>query len=173
MNDRIRALLGRFGGLPVAVGDIKDDADLYAAGLSSFASVQLMLGIEEEFDIEFPDNLLNRKSFASIAAIEKTKHFNGAYHVLHGSLSPLHGVGPAQLRISNLVRRVESGNVDEVIIATNPTVEGEATATYLSQQLRRQGLKITRIAMGIPVGSDIEYTDEITMLKAMEGRREV
>ena len=109
----------------------------------------------------------------NIAAIEKTKHFNGAYHVLHGSLSPLHGVGPEQLRIGNLMRKVESGEVDEVIIATNPTVEGEATATYLSQQLKRQGLKVTRIAMGIPVGSDIEYTDEITMLKAMEGRREL
>jgi recombination protein RecR len=109
----------------------------------------------------------------NIAAIEKTKHFNGAYHVLHGSLSPLHGVGPEQLRIGNLMRRVESGNIDEVIIATNPTVEGEATATYLSQQLKRQGLRITRIATGIPVGSDIEYTDEITMLKAMEGRREL
>ncbi len=109
----------------------------------------------------------------NIAAIEKTKHFNGAYHVLHGSLSPLHGVGPEQLRIGNLLRRVEDGNVDEVIIATNPTVEGEATATYLSQQLKRQGLLVTRIAMGIPVGSDIEYTDEITMLKAMEGRREL
>jgi recombination protein RecR len=109
----------------------------------------------------------------NIAAIEKTKHFNGAYHVLHGSLSPLHGVGPDQLRTNNLMRKVEAGDVDEVIIATNPTVEGEATATYLSQQLKRQGLKVTRIAMGIPVGSDIEYTDEITMLKAMEGRREL
>jgi recombination protein RecR len=109
----------------------------------------------------------------NIAAIEKTKHFNGVYHVLHGSLSPLHGVGPEQLRISNLLGRVEAGNLDEVIIATNPTVEGEATATYLSQQLKRQGLRVTRIAMGIPVGSDIEYTDEITMLKAMEGRREL
>jgi recombination protein RecR len=109
----------------------------------------------------------------NIAAIERTKHFNGAYHVLHGSLSPLHGVGPEQLRTNNLMRRVEAGDVDEVIIATNPTVEGEATATYLSQQLKRQGLKVTRIAMGIPVGSDIEYTDEITMLKAMEGRREL
>src|SRR3989475_9985432 len=109
----------------------------------------------------------------NIAAIEKTKHFNGAYHVLHGSLSPLHGVGPEQLRISNLMRRVESGDVDEVIIATNPTVEGEATATYLSGELRRPGLKETRIAMGIPVGSDIEYADEITMLKAIEGRREL
>src|SRR6266481_2920122 len=109
----------------------------------------------------------------NIAAIEKTRHYNGAYHVLHGSLSPLHGVGPEQLRIANLVRRVEAGNVDEVIVATNPTVEGEATAAYLSQQLKRQGVKVTRIAMGIPVGSDIEYTDEITMLKAMEGRREL
>jgi recombination protein RecR len=109
----------------------------------------------------------------NIAAIEKTKHFNGVFHVLHGAISPLHGVGPEQLRITNLISRVDSGNVDEVILATNPTVEGEATAVYLAQQLRRSGVKVTRIAMGIPVGSDIEYTDEITMLKAMEGRRDV
>jgi recombination protein RecR len=109
----------------------------------------------------------------NIASIEKTKHFNGVYHVLHGSISPLHGVGPDQLRISNLMHRVKDGQVDEVILATNPTIEGEATATYLLGQLRRAGLKVTRIAMGIPVGSDIEYADEITMLKAMEGRREL
>jgi recombination protein RecR len=109
----------------------------------------------------------------NIAAIEKTKHFNGVFHVLHGAISPLHGIGPEQLRIANLVTRVDAGDVDEVILATNPTVEGEATATYLSQQLKRAGVKVTRIAMGIPVGSDIEYTDEITMLKAMEGRREL
>jgi recombination protein RecR len=109
----------------------------------------------------------------NIAAIEKTRHFNGVYHVLHGAISPLHGVGPEQLRIANLMRRVEGGQADEIILATNPTVEGEATATYLSGQLRRAGLKVTRIAMGIPVGSDIEYADEITMLKAMEGRREM
>ena len=109
----------------------------------------------------------------NIAAIEKTKHFNGVFHVLHGAISPLHGVGPEQLRISNLITRVDAGGVDEVIVATNPTVEGEATATYLSQQIKRVGVKVTRIAMGIPVGSDIEYTDEITMLKAMEGRREL
>lgn len=109
----------------------------------------------------------------SIAAVEKTRHFNGVYHVLHGSISPLHGVGPEQLRTSNLVRRIEAGEVDEVILATNPTVEGEATATYLSKLLKRPGLKVTRIATGIPAGSDIEYADEVTMLKAMEGRREL
>jgi recombination protein RecR len=109
----------------------------------------------------------------NIAAIEKTKHFNGVFHVLHGAISPLHGVGPEQLRIANLLSRADAGSVDEVILATNPTVEGEATAVYLSQQLKPTGIKITRIAMGIPVGSDIEYTDEITMLKAMEGRRDM
>jgi recombination protein RecR len=109
----------------------------------------------------------------NIAAVEKTRHYNGVYHVLHGSISPIHGVGPEQLRISNLMKRVEDDQADEIILATNPTVEGEATATYLSGQLRRAGLKVTRIATGIPAGSDIEYADEITMLKAMEGRREL
>jgi len=109
----------------------------------------------------------------NIAAVEKTRHFNGVYHVLHGSLSPLQGVGPEQLRIGNLLSRVEQGDIEEIILATNPTVEGEATATYLAQQLRRKGLRVTRIAMGVPVGSDIEYTDEVTMLKAIEGRREI
>jgi recombination protein RecR len=109
----------------------------------------------------------------NIASIEKTRNFNGVYHVLHGTISPLHGVGPEHLRISNLISRVENQQVDEVIIATNPTVEGEATATYLSGQLRRAGLRVTRIATGVPVGSDIEYADEITMLKAMEGRRDL
>ena len=109
----------------------------------------------------------------NIAAVEKTRHYNGVYHVLHGAISPIHGVGPEQLRISNLMKRVEDGQADEIILATNPTVEGEATATYLSGQIRRAGLKVTRIATGIPAGSDIEYADEITMLKAMEGRREL
>ena len=109
----------------------------------------------------------------NIAAIEKTRHYNGVYHVLHGALSPLHGVGPDQLRIANLARRVESNSVDELIIATNPTVEGEATATYLSNLFRSSPVKVTRIATGIPVGSDIEYADEVTMQKAMEGRREL
>ncbi len=109
----------------------------------------------------------------NIAAVEKTSHYNGVYHVLHGSISPLHGVGPEQLRVTNLLRRIEDGQVDEVIIATNPTVEGEATATYLAREIKRPGVKVTRIATGIPAGSDIEYADEVTMLKAMEGRREI
>jgi len=103
----------------------------------------------------------------NIGAVEKTRHYNGVYHVLHGALSPLHGVGPEQLRITNLARRVEAGNVDELIVATNPTIEGEATATYLSQLFKASGVKVTRIATGVPVGSDIEYADEVTMQKAM------
>jgi recombination protein RecR len=109
----------------------------------------------------------------NISAIEKGKSFNGVYHVLHGTISPLHGVGPEHLRISNLVRRIDSGDVDEVIIATNPTVEGEATAHYLSNVIKRPNVKVTRIATGIPAGADIEYADEVTILKAMEGRREL
>ena len=109
----------------------------------------------------------------NIAAIEKTRHYNGVYHVLHGALSPLHGIGPDQLRIGNLVKRVESGGVDELIVATNPTVEGEATATYLSRLFKSATVKVTRIATGVPVGSDIEYADEVTMQKAMEGRRDM
>ena len=109
----------------------------------------------------------------NIASVEKTRHYNGVYLVLNGAISPIHGVGPEQLRISNLMKRVDDGQADEIILATNPTVEGEATATYLSGQLRRAGVRVTRIATGIPAGSDIEYADEITMLKAMEGRREL
>lgn len=109
----------------------------------------------------------------NISAIEKTAHFNGVYHVLHGAISPLHGVGPEQLRLSGLARRIDANEVDEIILATNPTVEGEATAMHLSRLLKRPGLKITRIATGIPAGSDIEYADELTLLRAMEGRREL
>jgi recombination protein RecR len=109
----------------------------------------------------------------NIGAIEKTRHYNGVYHVLHGALSPLHGIGPDQLRLSNLAKRVESASVDELIVATNPTIEGEATAAYISRLFKSSGVKVTRIATGVPVGSDIEYADEVTMQKAMEGRREL
>ena len=109
----------------------------------------------------------------NIASIEKTRSYNGVYHVLHGAISPLQGIGPEHLRIPSLLKRIESGSVEEVIIATNPTLEGEATAVHLTTLLKRPGVKVSRIATGIPAGSDIEYADEVTMLKAIEGRREL
>ena len=109
----------------------------------------------------------------NVTAIEKTRDFKGVYHVLMGALSPLQGIGPDELKIKPLLSRVAGGNIDEVILATNPNVEGEATALYLARLLKPLGVKVTRIAMGVPMGSDLEYTDEVTMHKAMEGRREV
>lgn len=109
----------------------------------------------------------------NIATIEKTRSYNGVFHVLHGTLSPLHGVGPEHLRTGNLLSRVQRGDVDEVVLATSPTVEGEATAVYLADMLRSTRVRITRIATGVPAGSDIEYADEVTMSRALEGRREI
>jgi recombination protein RecR len=109
----------------------------------------------------------------NIDAVERTRGYNGVYHVLHGTLSPLHGVGPDQLRSRSLVARVERGEVDEVILATSPTLEGEATASWLASTLRGLNVRITRIAMGVPAGSDIEYADEVTMAHALEGRHEM
>ena len=114
--------------------------------------------------VEEPQNVLG---------IEKTRDFKGQYHVLMGALSPLQGVGPDDLKIKGLLARVGNGGVDEVILATNPNVEGEATAIYLAKLLKPLGVRVTRIAMGVPVGSDLEYADEITVHKAMEGRRDV
>jgi recombination protein RecR len=109
----------------------------------------------------------------SIDAVERARGFQGVYHVLHGTLSPLHGVGPEQLRAATLVARAERGEIDEVILATSPTLEGEATANWLAASLRSFPVRITRIATGVPAGSDIEYADEVTMARALEGRREV
>ena len=109
----------------------------------------------------------------NILPIETTRTFDGLYHVLHGSLSPLKGIGPEQLKIKNLVDRLGSGEMEEIILATNPTVEGEATAVYLARLLKPLGLRVTRIAMGIPVGSDLEFADEVTMSKSLENRREM
>ncbi len=108
----------------------------------------------------------------NVSAVEKTREFKGVYHVLMGALSPLQGIGPDDLKIKGLLARVGSG-ASEIILATNPNVEGEATAIYLARLLKPLGVKVTRIAMGVPVGSDLEYTDEVTMHKAIEGRREV
>jgi recombination protein RecR len=113
--------------------------------------------------VEEPHNLL---------AVERTRDFKGRYHVLHGALSPLQGIGPDELRIQGLLDRVRKGGIEEVILATSPTVEGEATAVYLSRLLKPLGVRVTRIAMGVPVGADLEWADEVTMAKALEGRRE-
>jgi recombination protein RecR len=109
----------------------------------------------------------------SIDTVERTQSYQGIYHVLHGTLSPLHGIGPDQLRTGTLVARAERGEVDEVILATSPTLEGEATAHWLASALRGLPVRITRIATGVPAGSDIEYADEVTMTRALEGRREL
>ncbi len=108
-----------------------------------------------------------------VIAMEKTHEFKGVYHVLHGSISPMNGVGPDDIKIKELLARLMEGKVKEVILATNPRVEGEATAMYLSKLIKPLGVKVTRIAHGIPVGGDLEYTDEITLTKALEGRREI
>jgi len=114
--------------------------------------------------VEEPNNLL---------AVEKTREFKGLYHVLHGSISPLRGIGPEELKIAPLLERIRSGGIREVILATNPTVEGEQTAVYLSRLLKPLGVKTSRIAIGIPVGSEIEYTDEVTLGRSLSGRREM
>lgn len=114
--------------------------------------------------VEEPNNLV---------AIEKTREYRGLYHVLHGALSPIRGIGPEELKIKNLLERLRDGQVKEIILATNPNTEGEATANYLARLLKPLGLHVTRIAMGLPVGSDLEYADEVTMHKALVNRREV
>jgi recombination protein RecR len=108
-----------------------------------------------------------------VLAIERSRAFNGRYHVLHGAISPVEGVGPEDLRIAELVERVEQGHFRELILATNPTLEGESTALYLQRRLTRPGLRLTRLARGLPVGGDLEYTDEITLGRAVEGRQDL
>ncbi len=107
-----------------------------------------------------------------VAAMERAKEYKGIYHVLHGTISPLDGIGPDQINIKGLISRLDA-NISEIILATNPTIEGEATAVYISRLIKPMGIKVTRIAHGIPIGGDIEYADEVTLLKAMEGRREI
>jgi len=108
-----------------------------------------------------------------VFAMERTREYRGLYHVLHGAISPLDGIGPDELKIAELLHRVEPGEVSEVIVATNPRVEGEATAIYLARILKPLGVKVTQIAHGLPVGGDLEYADEVTLAKALEGRREM
>ena len=108
-----------------------------------------------------------------VIAMERMHEFKGLYHVLHGAISPMHGVGPEDIKIKELLQRLQAEEISEIIVATNPTIEGEATAMYLSKLIKPLGVSVTRIAHGIPVGGDLEYTDEITLTKALEGRREL
>jgi len=108
-----------------------------------------------------------------VNAIEKTREYNGMYHVLHGLISPMDGIGPEELKIKELLERTKSGEVSEVIMATNPTIEGETTAMYISKLLKPLGIKTTRLAFGIPVGGELEYADEVTLYRALEGRSEI
>ena len=153
-----------------AIREIKDSVT-YCSVCSSITNVEpCRYCSDSERDrrvicvVEEPEN---------VSAIDKIRDFKGLYHVLLGSLSPLHGVGPEDLNIKSLLTRVEDGSVDEVILATNPNVEGEATAIYLAKLLKPLSVRVTRIAMGVPVGGDLEYADEITMQKSIEGRREL
>jgi recombination protein RecR len=108
-----------------------------------------------------------------VVAMEKTREFKGLYHVLNGAISPMEGIGPDEIRIKELLRRVADNEINEIILATNPNIEGEATAMYISRLLKPAGIKVTRIAHGVPVGGDLEYADEVTLMKALEGRREI
>ena len=106
-----------------------------------------------------------------VVAIEKTREYKGGYHVLHGAISPMDGIGPEDINIKALILRLQNSNVEEVILATNPNIEGEATAMYIAKLIKPSGIKVTRIAHGIPVGGDLDYSDEVTLIKALEGRR--
>ncbi len=157
-------------GLCEAIRDVKDRVT-YCSTCNNVTDVdpcELCTGEERDRRticvVEEPQNVIG---------IEKTRDFKGLYHVLLGALSPLQGIGPDELRIKGLLDRVGGGGVEEVILATNPNVEGEATAIYLAKLLKPLGVRVTRIAMGVPVGSDLEYADEVTVHKALEGRREI
>ncbi len=122
----------------------------------------------------FPElSLQGNSDCDDVVAMEKMREFRGTYHVLGGTISPMDGIGPDDIRIKELLQRIDEGGVSEVILATNPDVEGEATAVYISKLLKQRGVKATRIAHGIPIGGNLEYVDEMTLLKAMEGRREM
>ena len=166
----LRAPRDHAAGLAAALIEVKDNL-VFCAECNNISDQELCLYCRDPHRdhsnicvVEEPHNIL---------PIETTRSFSGVYHVLHGSISPLRGIGPEQLRIKGLLDRISEGRVTEIILATNPTVEGEATAVYLSRLLKPLGVKVTRIAMGIPVGSDLEFSDEVTISKSLENRREM
>ena len=156
--------------LSQALFDVKDNLGICAA-CNNISDGELCLYCRD--NSRDPSVICVVEESHCILPIETTRQFHGLYHVLHGSISPLRGIGPEQLKIKGLISRIDAGDAKEIILATNPTVEGEATASYLSRLLKPLGVKVTRIAMGIPVGSDLEFADEVTMMKSLENRREL
>jgi len=156
--------------LSQALFDVKDNLGICAA-CNNISDGELCLYCRD--NSRDPSVICVVEESHNILPIETTRQFHGLYHVLHGSISPLRGIGPEQLKIKGLIERIDAGDAKEIILATNPTVEGEATASYLSRLLKPLGVKVTRIAMGIPVGSDLEFADEVTMMKSLENRREL
>ncbi len=156
--------------LSQALFDVKDNLGMCAA-CNNISDGELCLYCRD--NSRDPAVICVVEESHNILPIETTRQFHGLYHVLHGSISPLRGIGPEQLKIKGLISRIDGGEAKEIILATNPTVEGEATASYLSRLLKPLGVKVTRIAMGIPVGSDLEFADEVTMMKSLENRREL
>ena len=156
--------------LSQALFDVKDNLGICAA-CNNISDGELCLYCRD--NSRDPSVICVVEESHNILPIETTRQFHGLYHVLHGSISPLRGIGPEQLKIKGLIGRIDAGDAKEIILATNPTVEGEATASYLSRLLKPLGVKVTRIAMGIPVGSDLEFADEVTMMKSLENRREL
>jgi recombination protein RecR len=162
----------------------KEDAERLSRAIMEVKEKILYCSLCNNFSDLDPCNYCNNSSRSNdiicvveepndILAVEKTREFNGRYHVLHGALSPINGIGPEDLRLGNLLERLRDGNVREIILATNPNVEGEATAIYLAKLLKPIGVKVSRIALGLPVGSDLEFADEVTMSKALEHRHEL
>jgi len=166
----LRAERGDAERLSQAVLDVKDKLQVCAA-CNNISDAELCVFCRDPHRDHSSICVLEEAH--NIVPIEATQQFSGVYHVLQGAISPLRGIGPDQLRIKGLIDRMQEAQVQEVIIATNPTVEGEATAVYLSRLLKPLGVRVTRIGMGIPVGSDLEFADEVTMTRSLENRREM
>jgi len=147
----------------------------YESLLSEQTSLNTVYTVKSDLDVDgnFTDDFYISATKEDIFVFEKMREYNGLYHVLHGVISPLDKIGPDQLKIKELMARLSDGTVTEIIMATNPTVEGEATASYISRLVKPMGIKVTRLAYGIPVGGDLEYADEFTLARALEGRNEI
>ncbi len=169
-----------FGMLNFTDSQAKDFAEAILAAKSEIRECRICHNFSTEDECEICQSSERDDSVVcvvedarAVMSLERVRQYNGVYHVLGGAISPMNGIGPDKLNISDLIKRVSSGNIHEVILATNPTVEGEATALYIAKLLRQSGVKVSRLALGIPVGGDLEYADEVTLDRALAGRREI